>query len=204
MTAVSLLNMQKDAADLRRDQLVDIASRLIETDGIDAVKHTAIAKLAGCTRSLIYHYFPKRSDIFFAINAAFYTRLDALMPAEQQQAAVLENLEGDKPNSLRLFGLLFDLLEQGGWASLIISSTPELHSGFADNEESLHDDNEARWINIIASRFQMNPIDSELFYQHTINIAKTIFLFYRKGRLNKKQAIETLDSTLNQLLNSYR
>ena len=45
-SSTALQGLKKDAADLRRDQLVDIASRLIETEGIDAVKHTRIAKLS--------------------------------------------------------------------------------------------------------------------------------------------------------------
>ena len=87
-----LSNLQKDAADLRREQLVDIASRLIEVEGIDAVKHTRIAKLAGCTRSLVYHYFPKRSDIFAGINARFYQKLDAIIPVDAQKQAAAEDL----------------------------------------------------------------------------------------------------------------
>lgn len=204
MATAPLQNLQKDAADLRREQLVDIASKLVEAEGIDAVKHTRIAALAGCTRSLVYHYFPKRSDIFSAINVAFYLQLDALMPVEDQKSAIRENLQGDKPNSLALFGLLFDLLEQGGWSSLILRSTPELNADFASYVDSIHNDYEMRWIDVIAERFEMSQVDSELFYQHAIHIAKSIFLFYRKGLLNKQEAIEKLDLTVNQLLNPYR
>lgn len=204
MPVATLENLQKDAADLRREQLVDIATRLIEAEGIDAVKHTRIAKLAGCTRSLVYHYFPKRSDIFGAINAAFYARLDALIPVEQQQEALRENLKGDKPNSLALFGLLFDLLEQGGWGSLILRSTPELNADFASYVDSIHNADEQRWINVITSELNMSKVDGELFYQHSVNVSKTIFLFYRKGLLTKQEAIEKLDLTVNQLLNPYR
>ena len=92
-------NLNKDAADLRRGQLTDIASHLIESEGIDAVKHSRIARLGGCTRSLVDHYFPRRSDIFAAINARFYEPLDALIPVAEQQSALEENLDGSKESS---------------------------------------------------------------------------------------------------------
>ena len=199
-----LANLQKDAADLRRDQLTDIASRLLEAEGIDAVKHTRIARLAGCTRSLVYHYFPKRTDIFTAINTRFYTRLDSLVSVDQQQAALLANLDGAKADSMALFGILFDLIDDGGWGSLILRSTPELSSDFAKYDESIHEEYEMRWIEVIAQRLNISTVDSELFFQYSINIVKTLFMFYRKGLLTKEQAIEKLDVTLNQLLATYR
>lgn len=199
-----LANLQKDAADLRRDQLVDIASRLIEAEGLDAVKHTRIAKLAGCTRSLVYHYFPKRSDVFAGVNARFYQRLDAMIPVDAQLDALRENLDGKKANSLALFATLFDLIEDGGWSSLILQSTPELNQGFRSDQNSIHDAYAKRWIDLIAERFDMSGVDSELFYQHSISITKTIYLFYRKGMLSKLEAVEKMDVALNQLLNPYR
>ncbi len=197
-------NLQRDAADLRRDQLLDIATRLIELEGIDAVKHARIAKLAGCTRSLVYHYFPKRADLFAGVSQRFYERLDAVIPVEAQQAALRQNLEGDKDSSRALFGLLFDLLEDGGYGSLILRTTPELDREFATEGGPLHDENEMRWIGVIAERFGMDPVDGELFFQHSLNITKTIFLFYRRGQLSKPEAVEKIDITLNQLLGSYR
>ena len=196
--------LQKDAADLRRDQLTAIASRLIEEEGIDAVKHTRIAKLAGCTRSLVYHYFPKRSDIFAAINARFYEALDALIPVADQQQALLENVDGAKENSLLLFSVLFDLLENGHWGSLILRTTPELSSDFASYVDSIHDEFEMRWIRVIAERFNMSEVDGELFFQHSMNLTRTIFLFYRKGLLGRDEAVQKIDETLNQLLNPFR
>ena len=196
--------LQKDAADLRRDQLTAIASRLIEEEGIDAVKHTRIAKLAGCTRSLVYHYFPKRSDIFAAINARFYEALDALIPVADQQQALLENVDGVKENSLLLFSVLFDLLENGHWGSLILRTTPELSSDFASYVDSIHDEFEMRWIRVIAERFNMSDVDGELFFQHSMNLTRTIFLFYRKGLLGRDEAVQKIDETLNQLLNPFR
>ena len=115
-----------------------------------------------------------------------------------------ENLDGSKANSLALFATLFDLIEDGGWGSLILRSTPELDNEFASYVESIHDEYEMRWIGVIAKRFDLSTVDSELFYQHAINVTKTIFLFYRKGMLSKAEAVEKIDVTLNLLLNPYR
>ena len=202
MAASTLKNLQKGSAELRREQLVDIASKLIEAEGIEAVKHTRIAKIAGCTRSLVHHYFPKRSDIFSAVNANFYKRLDDLISVDQQIEVIRKNLVDDKPS--RVHEIFFDLLDDGGWSSLILRTTPELSDDFASYVNTIHSTYEKRWINVVAERYKMSEVDSELFYQHSLNITKSLFLFYRKGLLTKQQAIEKIDSTLKLLLIPYQ
>ncbi len=197
-------NLRRDSAELRRDQLLDIAARLIESEGIDVIQHSRIAKIAGCTRSLVHHYFPKRSDIFVAISDRFYEKLDAIIPVQAQQQALRENIHGAKENSLALFTTLLELIEQDGWASLIIRATPELNNGFSSFAESIHDEHEKRWIEVLADEFNFTGVDGEIFYQMSINTANTVFLFYRKGMLNKQEAAEKIDLYLNQLLDPYR
>jgi hypothetical protein len=88
--------------------------------------------------------------------------------------------------------------------SLILSTTPELSSEFASDSAAIHNAYEKRWIDIVADRFEFDKVDSELFYQHSINITKTIFAFYRNSLLGKDEAVAKIDLTINQLLNPYR
>ena len=55
----------------RRAHLVAIAAHVVATYGVDAVNHTLIAELAGCTRPLVYNYFPRREDLLHAVLEAF-------------------------------------------------------------------------------------------------------------------------------------
>ena len=41
---------------------------------------------------------------------------------------------------------------------------------------------------VIAEHFGLSAVDSELFFHHSLNITKTIFLFYRRGQLSKAEA----------------
>ncbi len=194
----------KGAADLRQDQLVEIAAELIESEGIDAVKHSRIASLAGCTRSLVYHYFPKRADIFAAISARFYAALDELMSKDEQRVALRKNLEGVKDPSLLLFNIMFDLLDKGHWAALILRTTPELSTDFGTYVDSVHDEYDLRWTSVFADRFNLSAVDSAILLENTINVTRTLFLFYRKGLLSRDDAVQKLDDTVNHLLTPYR
>ena len=68
----------------RRQQLVRIASLVIETEGVDAMRMPRVAQVAGCARSLIYHYFPKREDLFVSVIENFYERLGERLAPEAQ------------------------------------------------------------------------------------------------------------------------
>jgi AcrR family transcriptional regulator len=54
-------------ADRRRAQLLTVTAHLVVTRGVDAVTHAAVAEAAGCARTLVYRYFPSRTDLLYAI-----------------------------------------------------------------------------------------------------------------------------------------
>lgn len=55
----------------RRAQLVAVTAHLIVTAGVDSVSHSNVAEAAGCTRTLVYHYFPTRESLLQAVPAAY-------------------------------------------------------------------------------------------------------------------------------------
>ena len=52
----------------RRRQLVEIASRLVADEGIQAASLPRVAELAGVGRTAIYRYFTQREDLLAAVE----------------------------------------------------------------------------------------------------------------------------------------
>jgi AcrR family transcriptional regulator len=116
---------------LVREAIVDAAERVFAEHGYEAAKVQAVARQAGVSLAKLYDTFPKKSDIFRAVQA---DRLDALL--RQVGAAVLEarspfdrlrlGIEGylrfhmERPEFLRL-----QLREQVPWGTTDEQRTPE-------------------------------------------------------------------------------
>jgi len=64
-------------AERRRRQFVEIAARLIAQEGISAVGPARVASEAGCTRPLVYRYFPSVDDLLAAVADEFSDRVAA-------------------------------------------------------------------------------------------------------------------------------
>jgi AcrR family transcriptional regulator len=67
----------KDLKDQRRKELLSAALRLYSTKGLSATKISDIAKSAGYSQGLFYHYFTSKEAAFIELIAFAYRRLHA-------------------------------------------------------------------------------------------------------------------------------
>jgi AcrR family transcriptional regulator len=81
--------------DERRRQLLDRATDLFATHGYDELSMAKLAREAGISKPLLYHYFPSKRDLFEAALAQaaeqHLARIDAIgggTPAEQLDASL--------------------------------------------------------------------------------------------------------------------
>ena len=81
--------------DERRRQLLARATELFATHGYDELSMAKLAREAGISKPLLYHYFPSKRDLFEAVlsqaaeeHLRRITTDDALPPAAQLAAAV--------------------------------------------------------------------------------------------------------------------
>ena len=74
----------------RRADLLDAATQLIVTDGVEAVSMEAVADRAGVSRPLVYKHFGNRSDILVAVFRREAERLHVEIAAEVRAAHGLE------------------------------------------------------------------------------------------------------------------
>jgi AcrR family transcriptional regulator len=84
------------APEARRAQLVEIGVRLVSESSFDAVSVDDVAREAGISRGLLFHYFPTKRDFQVAVAEAAVEEFLAViepsadLPAEQQARAGLE------------------------------------------------------------------------------------------------------------------
>lgn len=65
--AEAVRKRQRLGADERRQQLIDIGTRMFASRSYDDVWVQQVAKEAGVSRGLLYHYFPDKRDFFAAV-----------------------------------------------------------------------------------------------------------------------------------------
>jgi AcrR family transcriptional regulator len=82
--------------DERRRRLLDLGARLFTEHAYDEISMSQIAREAGISKALLYHYFPSKRDYFVATLAGGAEELRALvepsgdLPPAQALAAALE------------------------------------------------------------------------------------------------------------------
>jgi len=70
--------------DKRRDAILETAARLYAVKGFRGASVAALAKACRTSKSLIYHYFPSKDDILYAVMAE---HLDSLTEAAEAACA---------------------------------------------------------------------------------------------------------------------
>lgn len=85
----------------RRQQILSSALKLFAKNGLAATKITDIAQAAGISQGLIYHYYTSKEDIFVALIAVAFERINEacrwlesqpLSPSEKVTLAIIELL----------------------------------------------------------------------------------------------------------------
>jgi AcrR family transcriptional regulator len=90
-----------EAGSRRREQIINGAESLIETNGFDDLKMESIADTVGVAKSTLYHYFPQKEDLLFALHeltlTGQITNLREIMqtdvsPKEHLRLAIVDQL----------------------------------------------------------------------------------------------------------------
>lgn len=63
----------------KQHQLLLVAAHVFATDGMEKASMSGIAKLAGVSKSLLYHYYPSKSELIFSIIQAHLVDLEAAL-----------------------------------------------------------------------------------------------------------------------------
>ncbi|MEC9199228.1 MAG: TetR/AcrR family transcriptional regulator [Pseudomonadota bacterium] len=63
----------------KQHQLLLVAAKVFATEGMEKASMSGIAKLAGVSKSLLYHYYPSKSELIYSIILEHLTDLNAVI-----------------------------------------------------------------------------------------------------------------------------
>ena len=131
----------------RRRQLIRAAAHVIEFEGIDALRMPRVAELAGCTRTLVYRYFPSRDDLICAVAAEYYETLAAGFDREARRQLTQDVRPGRDAldESIEKVKIVFETVAELGLAGLLVRSSPSLAQVTREKVGALADDLAERW-----------------------------------------------------------
>nr|WP_246386819.1 TetR/AcrR family transcriptional regulator [Litorivivens lipolytica] len=179
--------------------MIKVAAHIVEFEGIDALKHARIAELAGCGRPLVYSYFPKKSDLYFAISESFYRRLEERFTCEEQYQAIRDFLAGDSNRSTQLESLIWDVIDEYGCAGLILRTVPELNEDFQAYHQELVSRYEFRWQRYFLE-LGADELAARLLLDNCTAITKNFALAYRRGELDRVTSLKRTLAALGALV----
>jgi AcrR family transcriptional regulator len=88
------------SSDERREHLLHVGVELIGRHGTSDISIEEIARAAGVSKGLLYHYFPTKNDFFLAVLARSHAELDQQFTRDQDLSA-LEQFDRNLENFLR-------------------------------------------------------------------------------------------------------
>ena len=173
-------------ADRRRRQLILAASQLIEADGVDAMRMPRVAELAGCARSLVYHYFPTREALFVAVLEHFHERL-ALRLAPAAQLAGLRML-ADPDAARPLLEALWDTVAEIGAGGLLLRASPRIAAALNDRLLEVAERFDGRWLAAFRT-LGLGEVEAGLAYRAAMALHTELLARHRRGEITRDQAI---------------
>jgi len=185
----------------RRRQLIRAASLVIEADGVDAMRMPRVAEVAGCARSLVYHYFPTREDLFVAVVEHFYERLDERLDLRAQMAGMrsLRDRDAARP----LLEALWDAVEDVGSGGIILRASPRIRAALDDRFAEVAERFDARWISALVD-LGLTELEAALAFRTAMAVHAELLERNRRDEVTRDEAIELGWRALAGVVNGLR
>lgn len=92
MTTATARPSERQAADVRRDLLMDAAAEMVAAGDADSVSMEAVAQRSGVSRALVYKHFANRQALLHALYERESTHLHRALSEAVQRASTLEDM----------------------------------------------------------------------------------------------------------------
>jgi len=181
----------------RRHQLIRAAAFVIETEGLDAMRMPRVAEVAGCARSLVYRYFPRREDLFVAVISEFYELLEERLPLDAQTAGMrgLTDRDAARP----LLEAIWDVIAEIGAGGLILHASPRLGAELHDRLAEVAARFETRWLAPLRER-GLSEIEAALVARSAVALLTELLERSRRQEVTRDEAIELGQRALAALI----
>ncbi len=185
-------------ANERGEQLIEIASELLATKGVDGVRIPDVAAVAGVTRPTVYKHFPNRQSLLIAVLERF---------GEELQLRFNDALSDDKPKlteALRqIVGAVCDSLEEGGagaWSLLSSSGPdPEVDRVVQQVRRKLIQP----WLGRVSEVSGICQKDAELLCSMIVATTVAVLSRWLSHDLSREEAVEALMRGIRALLREF-
>src|SRR5437764_14994843 len=99
----------------RREQLIDVATKLFAKSGYDATTTAAIAEAAGVTEPILYRHFDSKQELFVAIvrsvSELTMAQWQAVIGDTGDPAEEIRRIAGEFPAHMRELGDAYHVIQ---------------------------------------------------------------------------------------------
>lgn len=188
-------------AERRRQQLVRAASLVIETDGVDSMRMPRVAEAAGCARSLVYHYFPTREDLFVAVIEHFYERLADRLDIDAQVAGMRSLL--DREAARPFLEALWDTVAEVGAGGIILRASPRIGAALNERLAEVSERFDRRWIAPLMD-LGLAEIEAALVLRSAMAVHTELLERHRADEVSREDALVLGQRALAALVTGLR
>jgi len=188
----------------RRAQLIRAAAHVIEYEGLDALRMPRVAALAGCTRTLVYRYFPGREDLLRAVAAEYYAALTEGFERQTRQRVAHGEPERDDPieQSLANVDIVFEVLTELGLAGLLVRNSPALAADMRDHLRQLSRDLGLRWSGPVL-RAGVSPLHTAVASEAGAAVLVDVVQRWQRGEISRDEAQEITRTCFRALFEAF-
>jgi AcrR family transcriptional regulator len=183
----------------RRRQLVRAAAHIVELEGLDALRMPRVAELAGCTRTLVYRYFPSTDDLLIAVASEYYAALEERLDREAQRRTATGRRDSKRRDedafetSLKMLDVVFDVVTELGLAGLMLRGSPHLSDGMRTYLAQRSERFSAYWVGPI-KRSGLSPLHASLVTEAGIALLVDLVRRWQRDEITREAAM-TLSRT---------
>lgn len=178
----------------RRRQLVRAAAHIVEFEGMDALRMPRVAELAGCTRTLVYRYFPSTDDLLIAVASEYYATLEERLDREAQRRAASRD-SGEEPRgedafeaTLTMLDAVFEVVTELGLAGLMLRGSPHMSEAMRTYLAHRSDKFSSRWVAPM-QRSGLSSLHAALVTEAGIALIIELVQRWQRDEITRNQAM---------------
>ena len=174
----------------RKKQLLDTASAMIVSAGLQSFTMEALAREAGVTPPLVYNYFSNRPELLQALLSQEYRTFNAQIRSDIQQAQTFEEIV------VVFIKSNFDHFSSGNILP-VLQSQPEILVAIKEEQRSNMRQTAEYLVSITAKSFQLTIAEAELVSTMSSGASMAAAQHAARQGLDK---IETIDLAVTYVL----